>query len=42
MDRNTTNFYGELKTIVTNLPEINGVETFILEDEKDTQSEADF
>ena len=42
MDRNTTNFYGELKTIVTNLPELNGVETFILEDEKDTQAEADF
>ena len=42
MDRNTTNFYGELKTIVTNLPELNGVETFLLEDEKDTQSEADF
>jgi len=41
MDRNTTNFYGELKTIVTNLPELNGVETFILEDEKDTQAEAD-
>ncbi len=42
MDRNTTNFYGELKTIVSNLPELNGVETFILEDEKDSQAEADF
>lgn len=42
MDRNTTNFYGELKTIVKNLPELNGVETFLIEDEKDTQTEADF
>lgn len=42
MDRNTTNFYGELKTIVSNLPELRGVETFLLTDEKDTQSEADF
>jgi len=42
MDRNTINFYGELKTIVTNLPELNGVETFLLEDEKSTQNEADF
>jgi hypothetical protein len=42
MDSNTTNFYGELKSIVTNLPELNGVETFLQKDEKDTQSEADF
>jgi len=42
MDRNTINFYGELKTIVSNLPEINGVETLLIEDEKDNQAEADF
>ncbi|HWY78837.1 MAG TPA: DUF2130 domain-containing protein [Candidatus Sulfotelmatobacter sp.] len=42
MDRNTISFYGELKTIVVNLPELNGVETFMIEDEKDTTNEADF
>ena len=42
LDRNTTNFYGELKSIVPNLPELNGVETVLLEDEKDNQAEADF
>ena len=41
LDRNTTNLYGELKTIVTNLPEINGVD-LILIDEKATNLEADF
>lgn len=42
MDRNTTNFYGELKTIVTNLPEINGVDTLLIDDEKIKNIEADF
>jgi len=42
MDRNTTSFYGELKTIVSALPEINGVETLLIEDEKDQQAEANF
>lgn len=41
MDRNTLNFYGELKTIVSNLPEINGVDPLLL-DEKTTNLEADF
>ncbi len=40
MDRNTTSFYGELKTIVANLPELNGVETLLIEDEN--EKEADF
>lgn len=42
LDRNTTNFYGELKTIVTNLPELNGVDTLLLDDDKDKTIEADF
>lgn len=42
MDRNTMSFYGELKTIVSNLPELSGVETLLISDEKDTQAEADF
>ncbi|HSX09638.1 MAG TPA: DUF2130 domain-containing protein [Candidatus Saccharimonadales bacterium] len=41
LDRNTINFYGELKTIVPNLPEIAGSETFLI-DEKVTTNEADF
>ncbi len=41
LDRNTTNFYGELKSIVPNLPEISGAETFMI-DEKITNNEADF
>jgi len=42
MDRNTTNFYGELKTIVSNLPDLNGVDILLIEDEKITASEAEF
>lgn len=41
MERNTNSFYGELKMIVTNLPEISGAETFLLEDEN-ANAEADF
>jgi hypothetical protein len=32
LDSNTTNFYGELKAIVSELPEIKGVESPLLED----------
>ena len=32
MDSNTTNFYGELKAIVSQLPEISGVDTPLLDD----------
>ena len=32
LDTNTTNFYGELKAIVSNLPEIKGVNETLLED----------
>lgn len=32
LDTNTTNFYGELKAIVSNLPEIKGVDAPLLED----------
>jgi hypothetical protein len=41
LDSNTINFYGELKTIVPNLPEITGGETFLI-DEKTADGEADF
>ena len=38
LDANTINFYGELKAIVSDLPEIKGVDPFALEDgEKDDQ-----
>jgi hypothetical protein len=40
LERNTNNFYGELKTIVPNLPEISGVETFLIDE--NTSNEADF
>ena len=42
LDRNTTNFYGELKSIVPNLPELNSIETVLLDDEKTKTNEADF
>ena len=29
LDTNTTNFYGELRAIVANLPEIKGIDTLI-------------
>ncbi|EKD85811.1 MAG: hypothetical protein ACD_37C00603G0007 [uncultured bacterium] len=35
LDNNTTNFYGELKAIVKNLPEVDGVDSPLLEDGND-------
>jgi hypothetical protein len=37
LDTNTTNFYGELKAIVSNLPEIKGVDAPLLEEGTDEQ-----
>jgi hypothetical protein len=42
LDRNTTSFYGELKTIVTDLPEINGVNLPMLEDETINSKDTEF
>jgi hypothetical protein len=42
MDRNTTNFYGELKTIVTNLPELNGFDALLDDGQESKTIEADF
>ncbi len=39
LDTNTTNFYGELKSIVSNLPEISGVDTLLLEDSDEEAQE---
>lgn len=36
MDSNTTNFYGELKTIVSHLPQISGVDAPLLDDSNTT------
>lgn len=36
MDSNTTNFYGELKAIVSQLPQISGVDTTLLDDPSTT------
>lgn len=41
LDSNTINFYGELKTIVPNLPEISSSEIFLI-DEKITNNQTDF
>ncbi len=38
LDMNTTNFYGELKAIVTNLPELEEIETPLLADENSDQT----
>ncbi len=38
LDMNTANFYGELKTIVTNLPELDEIETPLLPDENSDQT----
>ena len=35
LDMNTTNFYGELKAIVTNLPELEDIETPLISDDKE-------
>lgn len=35
LDNNTTNFYGELKAIVKNLPEVDGVDSPLLEDDNE-------
>jgi len=40
LDTNTTNFYGELKAIVSNLPEIKGVNETLLEDGNEEDQEA--
>jgi hypothetical protein len=40
LDTNTTNFYGELKAIVSNLPEIKGVDAPLLEDGSEEDQEA--
>lgn len=37
LDSNTINFYGELKAIVSELPEIQGVDTALIEDSTDEQ-----
>ena len=39
LDTNTTNFYGELKAIVSNLPEIKGVDAPLLEDDNEEDQE---
>lgn len=39
LDTNTTNFYGELKAIVSNLPEIKGVDAPLLEDGNEEEQE---
>ena len=39
LDTNTTNFYGELKAIVSNLPEIKGVDVPLLEDGNEEDQE---
>ncbi|MGH7203000.1 MAG: DUF2130 domain-containing protein [Candidatus Levyibacteriota bacterium] len=41
LDRNTMNLYGELKNIVSNLPDLNGVDILLI-DEKVTNLEAEF
>lgn len=38
LDMNTTNFYGELKAIVSNLPELDEIETPLLSDENSDQT----
>jgi hypothetical protein len=40
LDSNTINFYGELKAIVSELPEIQGVDSNLLEDDKETEQES--
>ena len=42
LDRNTTSFYGELKSIVANLPEINGVDTLLIGSEVGNSDETLF
>ena len=42
LDRNTINFYGELKTIVSGLPELNGVDTILTIDESTDSNETNF
>lgn len=39
LDMNTVNFYGELKSIVTNLPELEEIETPLLADGEDESNE---
>jgi len=38
LSNNTLNFYGELKTIVTNLPEIGEIDSSMLMDEKNQRN----
>lgn len=41
LDSNTLNFYGELKAIVSNLPELKGVDSMLLDDgEDETEQES--
>ena len=40
LDVNTINFYGELKAIVSELPEIQGVDSGLLEDGQDNEQES--
>jgi hypothetical protein len=42
LDSNTTNFYGELKAIVSDLPEIKGVDTPALDDGIENYGESNF
>ncbi len=38
LDNNTTNFYGELRAIVPEIPKVEGVDTFLLEDNNEAET----
>jgi len=38
LDNNTTNFYGELRAIVPDIPKVEGVDTLLLEDNYETET----
>ncbi len=42
LDLNTTSLYGELKSIVSNLPEVSGVDVLMIENENPKNNEANF
>lgn len=42
LDMNTTNFYGELKSIVSNLPELDEIETPLIDTTEDESEQAHF
>ena len=39
LDANNTNFYGDLKLIVPNLPQVKGLDTPLLDDENENQTD---